>query len=284
MRRNIFRGIGILAALLLAALFLVSAYQEQKREEEKVQEEEEEVSLAFEPEELVYSGSGELNLMEGVTAADADGKDITDQVNAVLTGEESGGEKKIRYSVFSSSGREVTKERTLILENYQGPQIQVQEPLNLEADDLDDLIARLKERGEIKGTDGFGLDVTDQITWCREKISKGIYQITFSLDNAYLDHEECQVQANISGEVPDLTLTLRESRIEIPPGSEFSPWDYLESADDPSFGNIGERVQIQSMVDTGKPGNYSVIYSVTSVDGTQTAQAVLNVTVTGELQ
>ena len=89
------------------------------------------------------------------------------------------------------------------------------------------------------------------------------------------------MQARISGEVQDLTLALREDRIEIPAGSEFYPLDYLKEAQDPSFGSIADRVQVSSTVNTAKPGNYTAVYALTSVDGTQRAEAVLEVTVTG---
>ena len=75
-------------------------------------------------------------------------------------------------------------------------------------------------------------------------------------------------------------MTLVQNRIEILQGVEFSPWDYLQEAQDPDFGSVADRVQISNMVNVYVPGTYSVVYSVTSVDGTQSAEAVLSVTVT----
>ncbi|MGI6007521.1 MAG: immunoglobulin-like domain-containing protein [Ruminococcus sp.] len=284
MRRNIFRGVGLTGVILLAALFLFSIYQDNENSRKESAGEEVDAALFVATEELFYDGSGGLDLMEGVTARSSDGRDLTSQVNALLTGDGSGNRKQIRYTVFSPSGQAVTEKRTLVLENYQGPEITVSDHLELEAENLNDLIAVLKERGEIEGSDGYGRDITDQITWYREKISDGRYQLTFSLDNVFLDHAECQVQAHISGEVQDLTISLLENKIEIPAGSEFSPWDYLEAVNDPSFGSIADRVQIQSMVNTAVPGSYSVVYTAVSLDGTQRAQAVLQVTVTGGTQ
>ena len=210
--------------------------------------------------ELVYDGNGELDLLEGVTASDEDGTDLTGEVSAVITGEGSGSEKQIRYTVFSPSGEEATAQRTLVLKDYDGPKITVPSRLELDAEDLNNLIENLKRQGKIKGENGFGVDITDQITWKREKISSGIYQLT--------------------GEIKDLTLTLVQNRIEILQGVEFSPWDYLQEAQDPDFGSVADRVQISNMVNVYVPGTYSVVYSVTSVDGTQSAEAVLSVTVT----
>lgn len=281
MRRIFFTGIGAGAALLLALLLLLAWSREQGDGAGEEKEEKQTVRLIFQSKELVYDGSGALDLMEGVTAKDDRGNDLTDRVDALITAEGGIGRKKIRYTVFSSEGEKATGERTLVLEDYQGPKIEAASPLDLQAEDLPDLIPLLKERGQLRGTDGFGMDITDQVAWQRRKLSKGVYEITFSLDNAYLDHAQETVQARISGEVQDLTLALREDRIEIPAGSEFYPLDYLKEAQDPSFGSIADRVQVSSTVNTAKPGNYTAVYALTSVDGTQRAEAVLEVTVTG---
>ena len=282
MRQNLFRGMGILALILLLALLGAAVLRD--RENQPASGEKKEagtVTLEFQPEELVYDGNGELDLLYGVTNTRSSVTDLTEAVSAVITGDGSGNHKQVRYTAFSPSGEQATATRTLVLRDYDGPKITVDSSLELEAEDLSDLVKTLKERGEIRGENGFGVDITDQITWKREKISKGRYLLTFSLDNFCLDHTEQNVQAQISGEVRDLELTLVQSRIEIPQGSEFYPLDFLQEAQDPDFGSVADRVQVSSMVNTGVPGTYSVVYSVTSVDGTQTAEAVLSVTVTG---
>lgn len=282
MRQKIFKGMGILAAVLLAVLLGVSFQRDTKEQGQKTAESETEdgAFLEFDPEELVYDGSGSLDLLHGVKAVDEDGTDITSQVNAVITGDSQRNRKRLRYSVFSASGREITAERTLVMKDYQGPEITLSErELSLETSDLDDLVSSLQKDGKIKGADGYGQDITSQITWKREKISGRTYRLTFQLENAYLDQTQAEATAKISGEVQDITLTLAENRITIPQGTGFSPIDYLEEARDPAFGSIADRVWISSNVDVNRPGSYSVVYSVTSVDNTQTAKNVLTVTV-----
>lgn len=282
MRQKIFKGIGILAAVLLAVLLGTAFQRDTKEQGQKTAESETEdgAYLKFDPEELVYDGSGSLDLLHGVKAVDEDGTDITSQVNAVITGDSQRNRKRLRYSVFSASGREITAERTLVMKDYQGPEITLSErELSLEASDLDDLVSSLQKDGKIKGADGYGQDITSQITWKREKISGRTYRLTFQLENAYLDQAQAEATAKISGEVQDITLTLAENRITIPQGTGFSPIDYLEEARDPAFGSIADRVWISSNVDVNRPGSYSVVYSVTSVDNTQTAKNVLTVTV-----
>lgn len=282
MRQKISVILGILAVCLLAFL-LFTAVKRDKAEEiqDKTDTEtQEEAEIIFNPEDLVYDGSGKLDLMEGVSAKE-NGKDITSQVNAFLTGDGTQEKKKIRYTVFDSGGKEISKERNLLMEGYEGPHIMVSESLEISAEDLTDLTGRLSERGELKGENGFGVDVTEAISWTREKISKGLYKIVFTLTNEYLDETQEEIQASVSGEVQDIQLGLAESSIEITAGTEFFPLDYVEVANDPDYGSIADRIQVNNMVDIQTPGVYHVVYTLTSMDGTQITEEVLTVTVTG---
>lgn len=280
-QRWIYKAAGITAVFLFAGILAAAVFQDSKNRI-SVKEKEETDALAvleFESEELVYSGSGKLDLMDGVRAESSLGEDLTSQVSAVLTGEGTENKKTVRYTVFDSQGKEVSRTRTLLLKDYQGPQIQAEDSLELTAEDLENLIETLEKRGEIKGEDGFGMDITDQITWKREKLSTGRYLLTFTLSNDYLDTVQKEAEAYIEGEPQDIQLTLAEDSVTIPLGAEFSPWDYVLAAQDPSFGSIADRIQISSSVDVSVPGNYYVVYTAESVDQTQTAEAVLRVTV-----
>ena len=104
MRRIFFTGIGAGAALLLALLLLLAWSREQGDGAGEEKEEKKTVRLIFQSKELVYDGSGALDLMEGVTAKDDRGNDLTDRVDALITAEGGMGRNKIRYTVFSSEG------------------------------------------------------------------------------------------------------------------------------------------------------------------------------------
>lgn len=280
-QRWIYKAAGLTAVFLFTGILAAAVFQDSKNRI-SVKEKEETDALAvleFESEELVYSGSGKLDLMDGVRAENSQGEDLTSQVSAVLTGEGTENKKTVRYTVFDSQGKEVSRTRTLLLKDYQGPQIQAEDSLDLTAEDLENLIETLEKRGEIKGEDGFGMDITDRITWKREKLSTSRYLLTFTLSNDYLDTVQKEAEAYIEGEPQDIQLTLAEDSVTIPLGAEFSPWDYVLVAQDPSFGSIADRIQISSSVDVSVPGNYYVVYTAESVDQTQTAEAVLRVTV-----
>lgn len=239
-------------------------------------------SLAFQREELVYDGRGELDLMEGVTATDVDGSDITEQVNAVITGRSGVSRKTVRYSVFLSDGRELTALRSLVMQGYRGPQLSVEESLDLAPEDLTDLAQVLKDRGALEADDGFGRDAAGQVTWQREKISTGIYNLTFSLVNPYLDSASAEAEAHIAGAMEDIRLTLTQNQAEIPMGAALDPLLFVAQAGSTEEENdLLDRVQVESYVNPQIPGIYSVIYTLTSLDNTQIAREVLTVTVTG---
>lgn len=278
-QRWIYKAAGITAVFLFAGILAAAVFQDSKNRISVKEESDALAVLEFESEELVYSGSGKLDLMDGVRAESSLGEDLTSQVSAVLTGEGTENKKTVRYTVFDSQGKEVSRTRTLLLKDYQGPQIQAEDSLDLTAEDLENLIETLEKRGEIKGEDGFGMDITDRITWKREKLSTGRYLLTFTLSNDYLDTVQKEAEAYIKGEPQDIQITLAEDSVTIPLGAEFSPWDYVLAAQDPSFGSIADRIQISSSVDVSVPGNYYVVYTAESVDQTQTAEAVLRVTV-----
>ena len=280
-RHTIGKILGIGAVLLLAALFVFAKREEIKETPVGETQKEETVELEFEPEVLEYDGKGTLDLMEGVRARTKDGEDLTGQVQAVLTGDGTNGRKKIRYSVFSEDGEETTKTRTLQLTGYTGPSLSVDDSLELTADDLDDLVACLAQQKALTADDGFGGDASDQVTWVRQRVAQGRYEITFTLRNDYLDTVSAHAQASISGDVPDLVLELSDTSITIPAGSSFYPLAYVVTAQDPDYGDILSRVEVINLADVSRPGTYFVTYRLLSLDGTQMAEASMQVTVTG---
>lgn len=281
-KKHLLQLAGILALALLLALLTAASVQDDSapRKEEKA----EEIRITFSPEILTYDGQGDLNLLKGVYAEDADGKDLSANVEAVMTSSGTLNEKKIRYTVFAPDGTEATAVRTLKLEDYTGPELSVEENLKLEATTLEDLISYLKEKNLLTAQDGFGCDAADQVEWYREKVQRGVYNITFILKNRYLDSTQQTVRAMISGETADLELNLSESTITVLPGTEFDPMNYVAAAVDPEYGNLMERLSVSSTVNTMIPGTYTVVYTLTSLDQTQKAEAILQVKVSEEMK
>lgn len=255
--------IGIVSLLALVIILILSFKMTTENNDDDGQNSSENAKIIFEG-DLVYDGTGELDLLDGVNAIDEDGTDLTSNINAKIVLD--GNDQEIRYSVSNDNGQIVYKARNLVLKNYQGPAIIANDHLSFDAKDLSNLVTVLNKRGELKGLDGFGKDITDQITYQREKVSDGIYQLTFTLNNIYLDSTSLIVKANISGTISDPVLELYRSSIEIDVGSSFYPEDYIEVANDENGNSVKDQVKISSSLNTVQPGVYNVSYQLTSSD------------------
>lgn len=275
----IMSGIGILCCVALFLLWLYAGWQEENTG--TVYSVASAAEIQLDSEVLEYDGSGTLNLMEGVQAVGPEGEDLTERVQAILTGDGTLLEKQIRYSVFTEEGRETTVTRTLKMVGYTGPKLSVEDGLVLEAEDLPDLIQILTEQGDLTADNGFGQNAADEVSYTREKLGEGQYEVEFKLQNEYLDETSQTVEMWITGEVQDIELTLSQSSIQIAAGTEFYPQEWIETAHDPVHGDMTSQVQIENRVNLSQAGQYSVIYTLYSYDHTQKAEAVLRVEVVG---
>ncbi len=275
----IMSGIGILCCAALFLLWLYAGWQEENTG--TVYSVASAAEIQLDSEVLEYDGSGTLNLMEGVQAVGPEGEDLTERVQAILTGDGTLLEKQIRYSVFTEEGRETTVTRTLKMVGYTGPKLSVEDGLVLEAEDLPDLIQILTEQGDLTADNGFGQNAANEVSYTREKRGEGYYEVEFKLQNEYLDETSQTVEMWITGEVQDIELTLSQSSIQIAAGTEFYPQEWIETAHDPVHGDMTSQVQIENRVNLSQAGQYSVIYTLYSYDHTQKAEAVLRVEVVG---
>lgn len=277
MRRYARHIVGLAALALLAALFLLAFYRGRVPEDKTEVKSLGKAAILLEPEELAYRGDGTLDLMEGVSALDEEGNDVTDQVQAVLAGGSDQNEKRIRYTLHLDSGRTLTETRKLHLEDYEGPSIEVQSPLALTAEELPDLIGILQEDGRLRAGDGFGLDITENVTCKRTWLSGEDYTILFRVSNGYGDTAEATVSAVISGEVEHLELELSAISVTIPVGEAFDLYSYILSARDSDGTDRQGDVQVGTVPDTSVPGTYQVAYTLTSSDGMEQVTKYLTV-------
>ena len=90
---------------------------------------------------------------------------------------------------------------------------------------------------------------------------------------------------------PTAQNIVRSSQRALPEASQHAPFvdlnygshpvPLIEMLRRPLGGSVIDRLQVSSSVNVSVPGRYSVVYTAVSLDGTQTAEAVLSVTVTG---
>ena len=144
-RKLILNLIGLIAAVALAAILWLAFQTPHVENPQNTASQLPSATLEFDSEELVFTGSGMLDLMEGVHATDGDGTDLTHQVNAVITSSGTLTRKTVRYSVYGANGEVVTRERSLLLQNYTGPSLEVTQPLQFDSAQLPRLIDYLQE-------------------------------------------------------------------------------------------------------------------------------------------
>ena len=270
----------VLVVICIGAFFLTKYHSEIFNNKYTSQTEKSEAAGSFELEsdEIVYNGQGELDLMQGVKAYNGEGKDITDKVSAVVTAEGTMGRKIVRYSFEDSSGKTVTKKRTLVLKNYRGPSLDVSSSIKINAKDLKDIINILHKSGELKADDGYSKDITSSVTCIREKLYTNTYKMTFNVTNAYGDSVSKSVDVFITGDVKDPEIKLAQDSIKLRKGTEFKPESLISYAFDGNGESI-KNVEIDAKLDTSTAGTYSVIYTIYNSNRTASATKKLTVIV-----
>ncbi len=269
--------LGVLAILLLGLLFL-AARQLESQTGSQHDTLGEDATITVADESLTYDGSGLINYLDGVTASDDDVTDLSDQMNYIIVSD--GNQKYVQYSVSGQNGQVVYARRPLVLENYQGPSLEVSDPLRFDAEALNQLVPYLAEQGDLKALDGFGQDQTSSVSYRRTKEGTGRYLIQFTYTNAFQDSVSQTVNAYISGEVSDPSIELVQNSVVLSVGSSFVPTDFILSANDGTQSAV-DRVQISNYVNTAVPGKYRVVYELTSADGTAYTSCALEVEVQG---
>lgn len=271
--------IGIAAVLALGAVIWLSFQIPHSSQNHDSVSQMSPATLEFDSEELVYTGSGMLDLMEGVRATDGDGTDLTAQVNAVITADGTLTRKTIRYSVYGQNGEVVTRQRSLLLQNYTGPTLEVTQPLQFDSEQLPRLIDYLQEGDLLRAMDGYGMEITGQVTCFREQQGQQEYSLTFRVINQFQDSVERTVSATITGDVSNPSIQLSTQEVQIPVGSSFEPLSYVLAADNGSGSANSGEIQIDSSVNTSQPGSYRVTYRLYNSDSTARTTQVLRVIV-----
>lgn len=276
--KKIQNTVGIAAIVLLAALVGVVFFGNKEPEKEE-QTNKSAGSITFEENELVYDGTGMLELMDGVVAKDSNGNDVAHKVEAIITGDGTLNRKLIRYSFTDTDRKTVTAKRTLVMKNYEGPSLSVESGFFVNAEELKDLINVLKDKELLNADDGYGRDITSSVKCLREKKENGQYSIKFSIVNAYEDSEEVSVVAYIDGDVPDPEIRLSTKEVTLRRTEYFDAKKYIVYSSDGYSENVTEKIQIDSSVDVTQAGDYRVVYRLYSADKTAVTTTVLRVRV-----
>ncbi len=137
--------------------------------------------------ELQFDGKGRFDPMDGVTAEDVDGSDITSRIAVTYIPTNENSIKKIRYSVFLQNGEKLSESVLLRLENYDAPTITVDTAL-LSGAERKDMLEDMVKIGAVSADDGFGNDATSALTFTvNDSTEKDRTEITFTLKNMFGD-------------------------------------------------------------------------------------------------
>ena len=281
MKRKLFflHAMGVLAAILLGVLLMYAVQQRPEQVNSALSQKTQKCQIQWSPEILVYDGTSELDIMQGVLVTDEDGNDRTSDARAVLQNTEQLNQKMIYYSLNGYSEKLTDQGRMLLLENYTGPTIQVDSEVQLTVTQLGNLPGVLAERKQLEADNGYGKEITGQVSWYREKTAEGEYSIFFTVSNEFGDVATAQCRAYIDGVKDDIVLTLRQEQISISQNEPFVPLDWVLEAEDANGENLIDGVEVEGTVNSSVPGNYTITYRLTSLDGRQCATRNLSVKV-----
>ena len=281
MKRKLFflHALGVLAAILLGVLLMYAVQQRPEQVNSALSQKSQKCQIQWSPEILVYDGTSELDLMQGVLVTDEDGNDRTSDARAVLQNTEQLNQKMIYYSLNGYSEKLTDQGRMLLLENYTGPTIQVDSEVQLTVTQLGNLPGVLAERKQLEADNGYGKEITGQVSWYREKTAEGEYSIFFTVSNEFGDVATAQCRAYIDGVKDDIVLTLRQEQVSISQNEPFVPLDWVLEAEDANGENLIDGVEVEGTVNSSVPGNYTITYRLTSLDGRQCATRNLSVKV-----
>lgn len=227
------------------------------------------VTFTLDSNTLFYDGSGELNFMDGVHAADNKGNDITHLVKASIADSKTGKGKIISYSINKSEYEFSQTERTLELSNYNKPSIKLEvDSLSMDLSERDTYLKQIIANKKINADDGFGHDISSGIYSkdLSEIAEPGEYNIKFSVENFLNDSAEISIPITVTGELVNAEITLSTATVSIPTGSEFNPMDYVLTATDDNGNDLTHLINTDNPVDTSSPGQYTVTYSIKAND------------------
>ena len=121
-------------------------------------------AFSFDPPELTYDGTGEIDLLSGVSLNGITGQPLRDLVFTKIQIGSHTSEKIIVYSADTENGK-ATARRTLKLINYHKPEITLPDELpEVTPDTADSILSLLLDNGTLSVDDGFGNEAADKLS------------------------------------------------------------------------------------------------------------------------
>ena len=210
-------------------------------------------------------------LMKGVTAEDSKDGDLTDQI---LVGNFSRfiepGNCKLKYVVFDSDNHMASLTRQVKFTDYHSPQFGLATGLNF----AKNTTSRMEVEQLFSASDLLDGDLTEWMTFGDSNAiynAAGDYTIYVEVANSFGDVVGYEFPIHIyERDAMNFDISLNQPIVYINQGSSFDPMDYVDSISD-NNGNYYDPMllDIDSSVDTSKPGLYEVHYVINSNTGIQ---------------
>ena len=264
-----------LIVLVLLYVFGERFFHEEITVDSKTKEAiEEKDSFLFDPEELVYDGTGELDFLKGVSLENFSPEELKEKVFISITTGDNLSEKVVEYRVNTEKGQ-IRSNRSLHLVNYSGPFIELPDEMpTITMENMSHIAELINDNEAYKAEDGFGNDAREHVEIDVDKsmMNSSEMQITFTLENIFGDQVTSKADVIITDVPAIITLTDREVDLRIE--DEFNPMVYIEDAIDSEGESIIEEVTYSGDINTETPGEYLVTYELRG----QTTSLIVKVT------
>ena len=204
----------------------------------------------------VTTGAIEAELLQGVTATDAEDGDVTDSVLVeTSTHFVSDNTIEVTYAAFDSQGHVTKATRSVRYVDYTSPRFYFTGPMIFSEAGVSELLSYVGARDCIDG------DISSRVKASSLEAgtllsTPGVHMLEFRVTNSTGDTSYLKLPIEVvSGYTSSRQLPLLDYLVYIPVGSEFDARSYLPE----DYAN-DRQVEINSDVDTSVPGVYSVYY------------------------
>lgn len=207
----------------------------------------------------------EADLLQGVTATDAEDGDVTASVLVESVSRfVSGNTVKVTYAAFDAQNHVTKATRNVRYTDYTAPHFTLSGPLVFTESGVADLLDRVGAQDCMDG------DLTNRVKVSSKDngslvSSIGSHAVEFRVTNSMGDTAYLPATVDVvNGNVNSAQITLSDYLVYIPQDSDFSPGAYVKSFSrgDRVYTDTADGVSIDSNVDPATPGVYEVTYTV----------------------
>ena len=216
----------------------------------------------FDPEELIYDGNGDLDLLRGVSLPGFSRQELKELTFVSIETVGALSNKRVEYTAEKDGVRYLSV-RSLHLLGYTGPKITLPQHI---PDVKEDIIERfgtlLRQEEDFKVDDGFGNDASAHMEVAAERstMDSSLVHYTVSIENVFGDRDRVIQDVVLSGEIPVIVLTTPEVRISV--GQTFDSRNYIARAENADHSSAIDAVLVEGAVNTNEAGEYTLTYEL----------------------